>query len=128
MTLLEGSLFSSNVSANVKRFYQCKPVKAVCFSNLSKQNACDVCSVSKLDKPLTISKPCLTFVSNSNICNASIVRQTVKPLNVSKSMISYNVRNRHVHIVNSISHHTKPLSVGKSDCSRNVSKPFFVNL
>ena len=33
------------------------------------------------------------------------------------------VRNRNVHIVNSISRHTKPLSVGKSDCSRNVSKP-----
>ena len=38
-------------------------------------------------------------------------------------MSSYHVRNRNVHIVNSISHHTKPLSVGKSDCSRNVSKP-----
>ena len=34
-----------------------------------------------------------------------------------------NVRNRNVHIVNSVSHHTKPFSVGKSDCSRNVSKP-----
>ena len=127
MTLLEGSLFSSNVGANVKHFYQCKPVKAACFSNLSKQNVCNVFSV-KLNKPLTISKPCLTFVSNNNICNASIVRQTVKPLNVSKSMISCNVRNRHVHLVNSISHHTKLLSVGKSDCSPNVSKPFFVNL
>ena len=38
-------------------------------------------------------------------------------------MSSCNVGNRNVHIVNSISHHTKPLSVGKSDCSRNVSKP-----
>ena len=38
-------------------------------------------------------------------------------------MSSCNVRNRNVLIVNSISHHTKPLSVGKSDCSRNVSKP-----
>ena len=38
-------------------------------------------------------------------------------------MSSCNVRNRIVHIVNSISHHTKPLSVGKYDCSRNVSKP-----
>ena len=38
-------------------------------------------------------------------------------------MSSCNVRNQNVHIVNSISHHTKPLSVSKSDCSHNVSKP-----
>ena len=38
-------------------------------------------------------------------------------------MSSCNVCNQNVHIVNSISHHTKPLSVGKSDCSCNVSKP-----
>ena len=116
---------SSNVSGHVKRFYQCKPVKAVlCSSNVSKQNACNVSSVSKLVKLFTISKPvCLTIVSKSNICNASIVSQHVKPLNVSKSMSSCNVGNRNVHIVNSISHHTKPLSVGKSDCSCNVSKP-----
>ena len=34
-----------------------------------------------------------------------------------------NVRNRNVQIANSISHHTKLLSVGKSDCSCDVSKP-----
>ena len=114
----------SNVSGHVKRLYQCKPVKAVCSSNVSKQNACNVISVSKLAKPLTVSKPvCSTIVSRSNICNASIVSQNVKPLNVSKSMSSCNLRNRNVHIVNSISHHTKPLSVGKFDCSHNVSKP-----
>ena len=38
-------------------------------------------------------------------------------------MSSCNVRNRNVHIVNSVGHHTKPLSAGKSDCSCNVSKP-----
>ena len=38
-------------------------------------------------------------------------------------MSSCNVCNRNVRIVNSNSHHTKLLSVGKSDCSRNVSKP-----
>ena len=38
---------SSNVSGNVKRFYQCKPVKAVCSSNVGKQNACNVISVGK---------------------------------------------------------------------------------
>ena len=38
-------------------------------------------------------------------------------------MSSCNVRNRNVHIINSISHHTKPLRVGKSDCSHNVIKP-----
>ena len=83
-----------------------------------------VSSFSKLDKPLTRSKPvCSTVVSKSNICNASIVSQHVKQLNVSKSMSSCNVRYRNVHIVNSISPHTKPLSVDKSDCSRNVCKP-----
>ena len=117
-------VFWSNVSGHVKRLYQCKPFKAVCSSNVSKQNACNVSSVSKLVKPLTVSKPvCSTVESKSNICNASIVSQHVKPLNVSKSMSSCNVRNRNVHIVNSISHHTKPLNVGKSDCSRHVSKP-----
>ena len=86
----------------------------------SKQNDCNLSSVSKLVKPLTVSKPvCSTIVSKSNICNASIVNQHVQPLNVSKSMSSCNVRNRNVHIVNSISHHTKPLSVVKSECSRN---------
>ena len=34
-----------------------------------------------------------------------------------------NIRNRNVYIVISISHHTKPLSVGKPECSRDVSKP-----
>ena len=50
----------------------------------------------------------------------SNVRQHFKPLNVSKSKSSCNVRNRNVHIINSISHQ---LSVCKSDCSSNVSKP-----
>ena len=33
---------SSIVSEHVKRFYQCKPVKAACSSNVSKQNACKI--------------------------------------------------------------------------------------
>ena len=112
------------VSSNVKRLYQCKPVKAVCSGNVSKQNDCNVSSVSNLVKSLTVSKPiCSTIVSKSNICNASIVSQHVKLLNVSKSMSSCNVSNRNVYIVNSISHHTKSLSVGKSNCSCNVTKP-----
>ena len=114
----------SNVSGHVKRLYKCKPVKAVCSSNVSKQNDCNVSSVSKLVKPLTVSKPvCLTIVSKSNICNLSIVSQHVKPLNFSNSASSCNIRNQNVHIINSISPHTKPLSVGKSDCSCDVSKP-----
>ena len=47
----------------------------------------------------------------------------VKPFNVSKSMSSCNAPNRNYHIIKSISHHAKPLSVGRSDCSYNVSKP-----
>ena len=62
---------------------------------------------------------CSRNVSKLVICKSL----HVTPLKVSKSMSPYNVRNRNVHIVNSISHHTKPLSVGKSDCSGNVSKP-----
>ena len=115
---------SSNVSRHVKLLYRCKPVKAACSRNVSKQNVCNVSSVSKLVKPLTVSKPvCSTIVSKSNICKVSLVSQHVKPLDVNKSMSSCNVPNRNVHIVNSISHHTKPLSVGKSDCSCNASKP-----
>ena len=52
----------------------------------------------------------------------SIVSQHVKQLHVIKSMSSFNVRNRNVHIENSFSHDTNPLSVGKSDSSRNVRK------
>ena len=114
----------SNFSGNVKCFYQCKPVKAACSSNVSKQNAFNESSSSKLVKPLTVSKPVrLTVVSTSNICNMSIISQHVKLLNDSKSMSSCNVCNQNAHIVNSISHHTKPLNVGKSDCSHNVNKP-----
>ena len=44
-----------------------------------------------------------------------------------------NVHNGYVHIVNSISHHTKPLRSGKSYCFRNIGKlviheSVFVNL
>ena len=123
MSLLKVSLFCLMLSGHVKRLYQCRPVKAVCSSNVSKQNDCIVSSVSKLVKPLTVGKPvCSTILSKSNICNASVVSQHIKPLNVSKSMSSCNIRNRNVQFINSISH-TKPLSVGKSDCSHNVSKP-----
>ena len=127
------SRFLSNVSGPVKILYQCKTVKAVCSSNVSKQNASNVSCVSKLVNPLTVHKRvnpltanktvCSTIVSKSNTCDAIIVSQHVKLLNIIKSMSSCNIYNRNVNIVKSISHHTKPLNVGKSDCSRNVSKP-----
>ena len=99
-------LLSSNVSGHVKRLYQCKPVKAACSRNVSKQKVYNVSSASKLVKPLTASKPVhSTIASKANICNESVVNQRVKPLNVSKSMNSCNVRNRNVRIVNSISQH-----------------------
>ena len=50
-------LVSSNVSGLVKLMYQCKLVMAAYSSNVSKQNACSVSSVSKLVKSLTVSKP-----------------------------------------------------------------------
>ena len=58
-------------------------------------------------------------VSKSVICKSL----HVKPLKVSKSMSSCNVDIRNVHIVNSISHDIKPLSVSKSDCFRDARKP-----
>ena len=42
------------MSGHVRHFYQYKPVKAVCSSNVSKQNACNVSSVSELVKPLNV--------------------------------------------------------------------------
>ena len=52
-----------NVSGIVKRFYQFNSVKTVCSSNVSKQNSCNVSSVSKLAKPLTVNKPvCSTIL------------------------------------------------------------------
>ena len=72
---------SSNISGTVKRLYQCKSVKTVCSSNASKQNVCNVSSVSKPVEPLTAIKPvCSTIVSKSNISNMSTVSQHVKPL------------------------------------------------
>ena len=50
------------------------------------------------------------------------VSQQAKLLNVRKFMSSCNVHSRNIHFVNNVSHHTKSCSVGKSDCSRNVSK------
>ena len=114
----------TNVREILKRLYQCKPVKAVFSSNVSKPNACNVSSVSKLVEPLTFNKPvCSTFVRNSNISNVINVSQHVKPLNVNKYTSSCNVSNPDVYIVASVSHHVKPLSAGKSNCSCKVSKP-----
>ena len=116
------SIFFSSVIGPLKCLYQCRPVKAVCFSNAIEQNACNVSNVSKFVKPLTVTKPiCLTIVSKGNISNASIVSQYVTPLNINKSMNSSKLRYRNVDIVNSITHHIKPLNVAKSDCSCNIS-------
>ena len=59
-------LVSSKVSGHVKRLHQCKPIKAVCSSNVSKQNACNVRSVRKLTKPSTVSKP-VSSIQNGGI-------------------------------------------------------------
>ena len=47
------SIAASSNCRIVKCLDQCKPVKAVCSSNVSKQNACNVSSVSKLAEQLT---------------------------------------------------------------------------
>ena len=65
----------------------------------------------------------MTIVNKGNICNASIVSQHVESLIASKSMNSCNVHDRNVHSVSNISHHIKPLNIGKSDFCSNISKP-----
>ena len=65
----------------------------------------------------------MTVVNKGNICNASIVSQHVESLIASKSMNSCNVHDRNVHSVSSISHHIKPLNIGKSDFCSNIGKP-----
>ena len=88
--------------------------------NVRNRNDHIVNSVSHHTKPLSVGKSdCSRNVSKPVICKSL----HVKSLKVSKSRSSCIVRNRNVHIENSISHHTKPLRIGKSDCSRNVSKP-----
>ena len=88
--------------------------------NVRNRNVHIVNSISHHTKPLSVGKSdCSRNVSKPFICKSL----HVKPLKVSKSMSSCNGYNRNVHIVNIISHHTKPLSVGKSNCSRIVSKP-----
>ena len=68
---------SSNISGHIKRLYQCKLVKVVCSSNIRKRNACNVSSVRKLVKPLTVSKPvCSTFVIKREYCHST--RQNIK--------------------------------------------------
>ena len=89
-------------------------------SNVSKQITI---SVSKLVKPLTVSKPiCSRNVSKGNVCNTKFVSEHIQPCNVSQPVNSYNVRNQNVHNVRSIRHHIKRLNVGKSAYSSNVRK------
>ena len=93
--------------------------------NVRNRNVHIVNNISRHTKPLSDGKSdCSRNVSKPVICKSL----HAKPLNVSKSTSSCNARNRNVLIVNSFSHHTKPLSVGKTDCSHDVSKLSFVNL
>ena len=64
---------SSIVTGHVRRLYECKPVKAVCSSNISKQNTCNVSSVSKLVKPLTVSKPVCSIIVSKKISVTGIL-------------------------------------------------------
>ena len=74
-------------------------------------------SISHHTKPLNVGKSeCSHNVSKPVICKSLLV----KPLKVNKSMSFCNVLNRNVHIINTVSHHAKPLNVGKFDCYRNI--------
>ena len=108
---------ASIVSQHINPLYVSKSMSScnVCNWNVHIAN-----SISYHTKTLSVGKSdCSCNVSKSIICKSL----HVKPLNVSKSMSPCNVHSQNVLIVNSVCHHTKPLSVGKSDCSRNVSKP-----
>ena len=81
--------------------------------NVGNRNLHTVNSISHHTKPVSVGK----FDFSHNVRKPVICKSShVKTLNVSKS-ISCNVPNQNVLIVNSISYHTKPLSVGKSDFS-----------
>ena len=82
--------------------------------NVRNRNVLTVKNITHHTKPLSVGKSDHSrHVSKSVICKSLHVKQ----LKVSKSMSSCNVGNPNVHVVNGISHHTKPLSAGKSYCS-----------
>ena len=88
--------------------------------NVHNRNVHILNSISQHTKPWSVAKSyCFRKVSKPVICKSL----HVKSLNVSKSASSCNLWNSNVFIINSISHRIKPLSVYKSDCSRNLNKP-----
>ena len=63
--------------------------KPICSSNAAKGNVCNASSVSQFTKPLTVSKPlCSSKATKRNACNTSSVGKLIKPLNVSKTVCS----------------------------------------
>ena len=94
--------------------------KSISFCNERNQYFHIINSISHHTKPLSVGKfDCSCNVSKPVICKSLQVR----PLHVSKSMSSCNVRNRNVHITNSICHDTKTFNAGKFDCFCNARKP-----
>ena len=97
----------------------------LCSSKASKRNFCNASSVSKLIKPLNISKTvCSNNTIGFNVCQISSVSQLVKPSTLSKPVLS-NVRN--VYNVSSISQLVKISNVTKSVCSSNASNSVICN-
>ena len=89
---------------------------------VTNRNACNTSGVSKLSKPLNVSKTVCFNKTRCNVCKVSCVS---KPSTVSKPVLSNNVRN--VRNVNSIKQLVKTFNVTKTVCSSNASNSVICN-
>ena len=94
-------------------------LKPLGSSKVTNLNVYNTSSVSKLSKPLNVSKTVSFNTTAPNTCQASSVSQLIKPSTVSKPVLSNNVHN--VRNVGSINQLVKTFNVAKSACSSNTS-------
>ena len=94
-------------------------------AQVTNRNVCNTSGVSKLIKPLNVSKTVCFNKTKRNVCKVSCVCQLIKPSTVSKPVLSNNVRN--VRNVNSIKQLVKTFNVTKTVCSSNASNSVICN-
>ena len=94
-------------------------------AQVTNRNVCNTSGVSKLIKPLNVSKTVCFNKTKRNVCKVSCVCQIIKPSTVSKPVLSNNVRN--VRNVNSIKQLVKTFNVTKTVCSSNASNSVICN-
>ena len=99
--------------------------KSVCSSKTTKPNVCNTSRVSKLVKPLNVSKTVCSNTTGRNVFKVSSVNQLAKPSTVNKPVFSNDVQN--VRNVNSISQLVKTFNITKSVCSSNASNSVICN-